>query len=580
MSEALAAVAGRVWDAVLAEDPLDATAMGFHEYDAVLPDNGPAAADVAERRLRGLRAETEAVPVDGLGRADRVTRSALLSFLDTELAMQLPRHADWNVDPMAGPAMVLAGAGERQPLADAAQRADLLRRWREMAPYLDRYGAGLRRALADGRVAPAVLVRGVVAQIDGLLAGSPLLELTQADRADWSDRERDAFRAELAAVVADEVAPAFVRLRGLLQDEVLPRARPDDRAGLSALPGGDELYARAIRGFSTVDLTAEQVHEIGLAEVARTDAELTEYGRRVLGADDLADTLAQLLSGDGTRFADREELLAVARDVVERAEVVAPQWFGLRHDEPCLVRASPPQEEQNAPFAYYWPPAADGTRPGVYYVNTSAPETRARFDVVVDACHEAVPGHHLQIAVARRLTGLPAFRRLGQPPAYQEGWGLYAEQVGEEMGLYRTDLDRLGRRAKDALRSCRLVVDTGLHALGWSRQRAIDYLTAHTAFPGPLAAREVDRYLAWPGQALSYKLGQLEIVALREEARTRQGSAFDVRRFHDVVLGSGALPLGTLRELVETELAQRQGVPSSSEDPQGAPCTAPSDVHP
>ena len=554
----VAALAGRVWDAVLAEDPLNATALGFHEYDALLPDNGPAAADTAERRLRELREETEAVPVEQLSREDRVTRSALLAFLDTELAMQLPQHADWNVDPMAGPVMVLAGAGERQPVADAAQRADLLRRWREMAPYLDRYGAGLRRALAAGRVAPAVLVRQVIAQIDGVLgaspAASPLLELTQAHQADWSDRERDSCRAELAAIVAEEVLPAFVRLRGLLEDEVLPRARPDDRAGLGALPGGAELYARAIRGFSTLDLTAEQVHEIGLAEVARTDAELTESGRRVLGSDGLADTLGRLLAGDGTRFRDREELLAVARDAVERAEAVAPKWFGLRNDEPCLVRAAPPQEEQNAPFAYYWPPAADGSRPGIFYVNTSAPQTRARFDVVVDACHEAVPGHHLQIAVARRLTGLPAFRRLGLPPAYQEGWGLYAEQAGEEMGLYRTDLDRLGRRAKDALRSCRLVVDTGLHALGWSRQEAIDYLTAHTAFPAELAAREVDRYLAWPGQALSYKVGQLEILALREEARQRQGPGFDIRRFHDVVLGSGALPLVTLRELVQTEL--------------------------
>jgi uncharacterized protein (DUF885 family) len=554
----IAALAERVWDAVLAEDPLDATAMGFHEYDALLPDNGPSAADTAERRLRELRDGTEAVPVEELSREDRVTRSALLAFLDTELAMQLPRRADWNVDPMLGPVTVLAGAGERQPVADAAQRADLLRRWREMAPYLDRYGAGLRRALAAGRVAPAVLVRQVIAQIDGLLAvplaASPLLELTQADQAHWSDRERDSCRAELAAIVAEEVLPAFVRLRRLLEDEVLPRARPDDRAGLGALPGGAELYARAIRGFSTLDLTAERVHEIGLAEVARTDAEMTESGRRVLGSDGLADTLGRLLAGNGTRFGDREELLAVARDVVERAEAAAPEWFGLRHDEPCLVRAAPPQEEQNAPFAYYWPPAADGSRPGVFYVNTSAPETRARFDVVVDACHEAVPGHHLQIAVARRLTGLPAFRRLGQPPAYQEGWGLYAEQAGEEMGLYRTDLDRLGRRAKDALRSCRLVVDTGLHALGWSRQQAIDYLTAHTAFPAELATREVDRYLAWPGQALSYKLGQLEILALREEARERQGPAFDIRRFHDVVLGSGALPLVTLRELVQTEV--------------------------
>jgi uncharacterized protein (DUF885 family) len=376
--------------------------------------------------------------------------------------------------------------------------------------------------------------------------------LTQADQADWSDRERHAFTAELAAVVTEEILPALVRLRGLLHDDVLPHARPDDRAGVGALPGGDELYARAIRGFSTLDLTAEQVHEVGLAEVARTDAELTVLGGRVLGSDGVAETLDRLRNGHGTRFRDRAEIVTLARGAVERADAVVPEFFGLRHDRPCMVREAPPQEEQNAPFAYYWPPASDGSRPGVYYVNTSEPETRARFDVVVDACHEAVPGHHLQIAVARQLTGLPAFRRLGQPPAYQEGWGLYAERVGEEMGVYRTDLDRLGARAKDALRSCRLVVDTGLHALGWPRQQATDYLVAHSAFPPQAAEREVDRYLAWPGQALSYKLGQLEILSLREDARRWQGPGFDIRSFHDVVLGSGALPLGTLRELVET----------------------------
>ena len=557
-SGTVAALAERVWDAFLADNPLDATAMGFHEYDGRLPSNEASAAGTAEKRLRALQSEASAISGESLSQEDRVTRSALLAFLDTELAMQLPRHADWNVDPMLGPVVVLAGAGERQPVADAAQRADLLRRWREMAPYLDRYGAGLRRGLLDGAVAPAVLVRKVIGQISGLLdtplAASPLVDLQQADQADWSEREQDTCRAELAEIVTGEVLPALSRLRGLLEDEVLPRARPDNRAGLGALPGGAELYVRAIRGFSTLSLTAEQVHEIGMAEVARTDAELTESGRRALGSNGLADTLGRLRAGDGTRFHDREGILTVARDVVERAEAAAPGWFRLRHDEPCLVRACPPQEEQNAPFAYYWPPAADGSRPGTFYVNTSAPETRAQFDVVVDACHEAVPGHHLQIAVARRLTGLPAFRRLGQPPAYQEGWGLYAEEVGEHMGLYRTDLDRLGRQAKDALRSCRLVVDTGLHALGWSRQQAIDYLTEHTAFPGELAAREVDRYLAWPGQALSYKLGQLEIVALREETHERLGPRFDIRLFHDTVLGSGPLPLSTLRELVTTEL--------------------------
>lgn len=450
MVDAAEGLAERAWAGSLADDPLDATAMGYHDHDALLTDNGPGAADEAERRLHELRRRTEAVPADALGPDDRITRSALLAFLDTELAMQLPRHAEWNVDPMLGPVVALSGAGERQPLGDAAQRAAALRRWREMAPYLDRHGAALRRALADGRVAAGVLVRRVIEQVDGVLAApastSPLLSLAAADGAGWTDRERGAFATELAATVTDEVLPALVRLRAVLADDVLPHARPDDRAGLAALPGGAELYARAVRGFSTLDLTARQVHDIGLAEVARADAELAELGAQVLGSDGLADTLARLRSGDGVGFRDREEIIAVARGVVERAEAAAPDWFGLRHQDPCAVRMVPAHEEGSAPFAYYWPPSTDGARPGVYYVNTSDPQTRPRYDVVVDACHETVPGHHLQIAVNRRITGLPAFRSLALPPAYTEGWGLYAERLGEGDG-------RLPHRPRPARRS-------------------------------------------------------------------------------------------------------------------------------
>jgi uncharacterized protein (DUF885 family) len=557
-SEVLDSLAERAWANSLADDPLDATAMGYHEHGGLLTDNRPGAAEKAERRVQELRREVEALPVDSLDRDDRITRSALVAFLDTELAMQLPRHAEWNVDPMLGPVVALTDAGERQPLKDAAQRKDALRRWQEMAPYLDRYGAALRRAHATGRVAAAVLVRRVIEQIDDVLAApassSPLVALPAIDGAEWTNHDREHFVAQLSDTVTAHIRPALVRLRAVLADDILPDARPDERAGLGALPGGAELYARAIRGFSTLDLTAQQVHDIGLTEVARTDAELGELGARALGGDGLADTLTRLRSGEGVGFRDREELLVLARSAVETAEAAVPDWFGLRHEDPCLVRAAPAHEEGSAPPVYYWPPAADGSRPGVYYLNTSAPESRPRYDVVVNACHEAVPGHHLQIAVNRRLTGVPAFRSLALPPAYVEGWGLYAELVGEEMGLYRTDLDRLGSRAKDALRCSRLVVDTGLHALGWTRQQAIDYLLEHTPVSPAAAEREVDRYLAWPGQALSYKLGQLEILTLRGDARRRLGAAFDIRRFHDVVLGSGGLPLGALRDVVTGEL--------------------------
>jgi uncharacterized protein (DUF885 family) len=540
----LAGLAARAWSVSMDRDPLDGTVLGERDQDGRLADLSPAGQEAVARGFGEIADRAAALPLDALGPADRTTRAALLGFVRTQLALQPP---DWSVDPMLGAAVSLPGAGELQPVGTDEERQRALRRWRAMEGYLDQYGRNLRTALTDGRVAAAVLVRKVIGQIDDLLAEpvaeSPLLIPART-------AGPGAFAAELETVVADRIRPAYARLRTLLADEVLPAARPDDKAGLGHLPGGAELYRRAIQGFVTLDLTPEEIHETGLAAVRTSDRELAEVGRQLLGTADLATTLRRLRTGDGLRFTDAAEILATTRAAVDRAEAAVPDWFGLRHTEPCEVRPVPRHEEQNAPFAYYQWPAADGSRPGIYFVNTFRAEGRPRYEVVPTACHEAVPGHHLQLSVAQRLEGLPAFRRLVPVPAYAEGWGLYAETLGEEMGLYGDDLDRLGARSIDALRSCRLVVDTGLHALGWTRQQAIDFVVAHSAVSPERAANEIDRYLAWPGQALSYKLGQLELLRLRAEARSRRGAGFDIRRFHDAVLGSGSLPLAALREVL------------------------------
>ncbi|HST66750.1 MAG TPA: DUF885 domain-containing protein, partial [Mycobacteriales bacterium] len=540
----LAGLADRAWATSMAAEPLNATLLGERDWDGRLADNTPAGRAAVLDGFAEVSALTAAVPVDGLDQAERTTRAALLGFVRTEVALQIPGYADWSVDPMLGPAVSLPGAGEVQPVGTEEERDRALARWRAMAGYLDQYGRNLSAARTDGRVAAAVLVRKVIAQIEDLLAepvaGSPLLAPARA-------AGPGAFAAALETEVTERVRPAYARLRDLLAGSVLPAARPDDKAGICHLPGGAELYRLTIQGFVTLDLSPEEVHETGLRAVADSDRELTELGRQLLGTADLAATLQRLRTGDGLRFADAAEILAAARAAVDRAEAVVPDWFGLRHPGPCEVRAVPRHEEQNAPFAYYQWPAVDGSRPGIYYVNTFQPQTRSRYESVCTACHEAVPGHHLQISIAQRLAGLPAFRRLAPVPAYAEGWGLYAETLGEEMGLY-DELDRLGARSNDALRSCRLVVDTGLHAFGWTRQQAIDFVGAHSAIGPERAANEVDRYLAWPGQALSYKLGQLELLRLRAEARARPG--FDIRRFHDAVLGAGSLPLAALREVL------------------------------
>jgi uncharacterized protein (DUF885 family) len=269
--------------------------------------------------------------------------------------------------------------------------------------------------------------------------------------------------------------------------------------------------------------------------------------------------LERLRSDPELHFRTSDEVFAVAEASLARANAAIPEWFGRLPATPCVVVAMGEHEARHSTIAYYRQPAADGSRPGSYYINTTAPETRPRYEAEVLAFHEAVPGHHLQIAIAQELEGLPAFRRLAGPTAYAEGWGLYTERLSEEMGLLTGDLDRFGILSFDAWRACRLVVDTGLHAFGWSRDAAIAFMVEHTALAENNIVNEVDRYLAMPGQALAYKLGQREIVALRDQGRAALGDAFDIRAFHDVVLGQGAVGLGTLRTVVESWIAAQRG---------------------
>ncbi len=265
--------------------------------------------------------------------------------------------------------------------------------------------------------------------------------------------------------------------------------------------------------------------------------------------------LARLRSDPALHFATPTEVFDVAAGSLARANAAIPAWFGRLPQAPCVVVEMGAHEAKYSTIAYYRQPAADGSRPGSYYINTSAPETRPRYEAETLAFHEAVPGHHLQIAIAQELVDLPAFRRLSGPTAYVEGWGLYSERLSAEMGLLSGGLDRFGIASFDAWRACRLVVDTGLHALGWSRDRAIRFMAEHTALAENNIANEVDRYLAMPGQALAYKLGQREILRLRDKARAALGPAFDIRAFHDVVLGHGALGLTTLGGVVDAWIA-------------------------
>jgi uncharacterized protein (DUF885 family) len=555
----LAALAAEAWESEMAAQPIYATVTGDRRFDDRLPANGPGAVDAEADRLGALLGRAEAIDAGTLSPADRVTRDALVDFLRFERELVVAGVEPWSVDPLEGPQVLFLSIPSFQPIADRTQADMLLGRWREMGPWIDRHIASSREALASGVGAPAALVRSVVAELDDLLA-RPVDELPLQDPAhqlpaDWPEADRAQFAADLGAAIADEVRPAFVRYRAFLVDELAPHARGDDRPGLGAVPGGDAAYAHLVRSHTTLDLTPDEIHRTGLAETDRIDAEFAELGARLLGTADRAAILARLRGDPELHFATPAEVFDVAERSLARANAAIGSWFGRLPATPCVVVAMPDHEARHSTIAYYRQPAPDGSRPGSYYINTTEPATRPRYEAEVLAFHEAVPGHHLQIAIAQELAGLPAFRRLAGPTAYVEGWGLYSERLSEEMGLLSGDLDRFGILSFDAWRACRLVVDTGLHTMGWSRDRAIAFMVEHTALAENNIANEVDRYLAMPGQALAYKLGQLEILRLRDEARQALGSAFDIRAFHDVVLGQGAVGLSTLGGVVRAWIA-------------------------
>lgn len=558
-------LADAYWAAWCDAWPTGATAVGERGRDDRLPDPTPAGRAAVAARLADLLAGVDAVDPGALDARTRVTRSALREQLAGDLALLGTGHLDWTVDPLEGVPVELLNIPDFQRLETPADGAAVLARWAAMGPYADATAATLRGALGDGRVACRAPVERTLAILDELLAEPdeawPLLAPARraAELPGWSPAQAASFADGLAATVRTGIRPALARFRDLLADEVLPAARPPERPGLCHLPGGEAAYAGLIRVHTTLDTDAAALHALGLAEIERLDGELAALGGRVLGTRTLAEALARLRGDPALHFATGAEVVATARASLARAEAAVPAWFGRLPATPCEVVEIGAHEAAHSTIAYYRAPAADGSRPGQYYVNASAPTTRPRYEAEVLAFHESVPGHHTQLALAQEVPGLPAFRRHLGPTAFAEGWGLYVERLADEMGLYTGDLDRIGVLSFDAWRASRLVVDTGLHALGWTRDRAIAFMTEHTALAPNNIANEVDRYIVWPGQALAYKTGQLELLAIRADARARLGDRFRIAAFHDAVLEGGALALATVRGRLDAWVAEQLG---------------------
>lgn len=507
----------------------------------------------ARARWEGLEdrwlADARAVdPASLESRSLRATHAILREALEASVATRICRQELWNVSQMTGWHVSLGYLVTIQPVGSDRARQEALARWSSLPAYLDAEVANLREGLALGYSAPKHIVGIVIEQtraLASLPAGeSPFLAPAAADRT-------PGFQKQLREIVERQIAPAVRRYADFLEQEYLPAAR--DAIAVAANPNGAACYEATIRASSTLPKSPTEVHELGVREVARINAEMRAIAERSFGTNDVRALMERLRTDREFMFRSREELIAYSKAALERARAAMPLWFGLLPKADVRIEPYPAFREKSGAPGEYNPPSVDGARAGLFYINASQPTRTTRSDNESTAFHETIPGHHLQIGIAIDRTENHPLARYISNSGYAEGWALYAEQLADEMQLFSGDLDRLGMLSSQNWRAARLVVDTGLHAFGWTRQQAIDYMLVHTPQSAASAASEVDRYIIMPGQATSYMLGKLEIAAARDEARKAAGTAFDIRRFHDVILGDGSVPLMFLRTRVREE---------------------------
>ena len=541
-------VLAKHWRWTLERDPLFATSTGQDSWDAQLPGVSVAVRTEDRRQRDEFRVSLRRIPPEQLAASDALSRELLLWSLDADAALDVCEFETWSVSATSHPVAILNYLPELKPPKSGVDAENLLFRLEAAPAWIDAHSVNLREGLAAGRVAPRQTVHRLIEALDRQLAQSA---------SEWSMLPgfegiagSQALRARALAVVDGPIRSAVLRYRATLADEVLPQARPDAQSGVIHLPGGAACYAAAIAHHTSVKLPAATLHQNGLDALLRTHTEMREIGARVLGTDDLARIFRSLREDPSLRFASREEILEKADSTLVRVQAAVPAVFGRLPKTPCVVREIPAYEAPYTYVAYYRQPHSDGSKPGEYFINTYQPDTRLRYEAEVLAFHESVPGHHFQIALSQEMLDLPAYRRHFEPTVFVEGWALYTERLADEMGWYSGDLDRMGMLAFDAWRASRLVVDTGIHALGWSRSEAEAFMQKNTPLAENNIRNEVDRYIYWPGQALGYKTGQLEILALRTEAQAHLGDRFDLAGFHDAVLAGGAVTLPVLREQV------------------------------
>jgi len=554
-------LADEVWDATMREAPTWATFVGDRRFEHRLEERGEGARARRLATAKGFLARLRKTPGRGLDEEDAITRSVLRRILEETIESFTHHGWEWEFNQLNGLHVELQDLLAFHPLRDARGAENLVARLEAAPAAFLGLKADLRDGLRSGRVVPRVAYDRCVAQLRAFLDtpwertpfGRAAANLPKSLKA--ADRAR--IGADLARAVRGKVIPAYRDLAVFLETEYAGRAR--EEVGVHAIPGGREAYAFAVRSQTTTDLSAEEIHRVGLAELEGNKAEMLEIARRGGHRGDLRSYLDGLMAEPRFRMKTKGQLLGRYRAILKRMDAALPKAFGLLPRTPYRVDPMPAYKEKDAPAAYYYPPSDDGKRPGIFFANMHDPPSWPTYEMETLSYHEAVPGHHLQIAVAMERRNLPSIRRHSLYTAYVEGWAHYAERLSGEMGMFSSDEDRVGMLAGQAWRAARLVVDTGMHHYGWPRERAVAVLREIKTGPEQETGNEIDRYIVWPGQALAYKVGHRCIAALREKARSRMGDGFDLRGFHDEVLRHGALPLSVLEEVVDRWAAGAAG---------------------
>ena len=555
MNEALSKLADDFFKNTLNSSPTSAIMRGYREYFDQIEELTEARFDQNLKDLDKFEKRLNEIDFNNLSNKEKVTHGMLEYAFGSNKDSLLDKSWEFGAG-VSGFTGYLIDYNQQMFIPDLESADLLLKRLELYNQFFNQVSLVQKKGLDGNRVATERNILRTIDQIESYLKTSleedPLLlvnfspEVSEEDVINWKEKAK--------LIIDGYVRPSVNTYLEQLKSEHLPKGRLDMIPGIMWIEGGDDIYLRSLRKFTgNKDITVQQVHETGLSEIKRLKKEFLEIGKKVFkDVTTPEEVIYKMQTEPSMRFESKEQMLQMAEDTIKRAYEPLADWFTVFPKAPCNVLPVPEESEKHAPPAYYYSPLPDGSRDGTYFLNTYKPETKSIFEAESVAFHEAIPGHHLDRTIAVELKNVPDFQRYTASTAFVEGWGLYSEQLANEMGLYSNDVQQLGRLGNDAWRACRLVLDTGMHGMGWSRDSAIDFFRSNSPIEEINANIETDRYIAWPGQACSYKMGQLTIEQLRKKAEEELGEKFDIRYFHDEVLCDGGITLPILENKIDS----------------------------